>query len=90
MRRVTQTEMAEVLEVKQPTISKYMTDKLDISAKDAIKLNREFNIPVEAWENPVSFWDDARGRKDTAEQSRSEAGGTSAACRNDNAAEASA
>lgn len=60
MKKATQIEMAAVLDVKQPTISKYMTDKLDISAKDAIKLQREFDIPVDAWEDPVTFWNDAR------------------------------
>lgn len=70
MKKATQIEMAAVLDVKQPTISKYMTDKLDISAKDAIKLQREFDIPVDAWEDPVTFWNDARTDDSIAQNAR--------------------
>lgn len=53
MKPITQKQIAEVLGVLQPTVSKYLNGKLDISAKDALKLKRALKIPIEAWENPT-------------------------------------
>ena len=55
MKTFTQTEIARFLGVKQPTISKYFNGKLEISAKDANKLKKKFEIPFEFWENPKSY-----------------------------------
>ena len=55
MKTFTQIEIAEFLGVKQPTISKYFNGKLEISAKDANKLNKKFGIPFEFWENPKLY-----------------------------------
>jgi len=65
MRTFTQNEIADFLGVKQPTVSKYFTGKLEISAKTANKLHRKFGIPFDFWDNPKS-----QSRKnDTKEQS---------------------
>jgi len=65
MKTFTQIEIAEFLGVKQPTISKYFNGKLEISAKDANKLNKKFGIPFEFWENPKSYLqkDDTKNKK---------------------------
>ena len=55
MKTFTQKEIALFLGKKQPTISKYFNGKLDISAKDASKLNKKFEIPFEIWENPKLY-----------------------------------
>ena len=51
MKRITQKQIAEVLGVKQPTVSKYVNNKLDLSIHDAIKLNKKLKIPFTAWVN---------------------------------------
>lgn len=55
MKTFTQSDVAECLGVKQPTVSKYFNGKLEISAKDANKLNKKFNIPFELWDNPKLY-----------------------------------
>lgn len=52
MKTFTQKEIANVLGVRQPTISKYFNGVLEISAKDAFTLHREFAIPFYVWEDP--------------------------------------
>ena len=68
MKTFTQIEIAEFLGVKQPTISKYFNGKLEISAKDANKLNKKFGIPFEFWENPKSYLQE-NNTKQTPKQS---------------------
>lgn len=55
MKTFTQKEVADTLGVRQPTVSKYFNGVLEISAKDALKLNEEFGIPFVVWENPKSY-----------------------------------
>jgi transcriptional regulator with XRE-family HTH domain len=42
MKKITQQKIANVLGVKQPTISKYKTGKLELSFKDALELKKHF------------------------------------------------
>lgn len=55
MKKITQKVMSEVLGVEQPTISKYINGKLQLSVKDALTLEEELNIPVHAWTDIKSF-----------------------------------
>lgn len=55
MKRITQQEMADVIGVEQPTISKYINGKLQLSVKDAIILEDSLGIPVHAWSDIKSF-----------------------------------
>ena len=55
MKKITQNEIAEILNVKQPTVSKYINGKLDLSIHDAIKLNEKLNIPYDAWKDIKSY-----------------------------------
>jgi len=55
MKQFTQIELANCLGVKQPTISKYLNGQLRITATRANKLNKEFNIPFDFWEDPKSY-----------------------------------
>jgi len=55
MKTITQSEIADFLGVKQPTVSKYLNGKLEISAKNANKLNKAFGIPFDVWENPKLY-----------------------------------
>jgi len=55
MKTFTQIEIAKFLGLKQPTISKYFNGQLEISAKDANKLNEKFEIPHDVWNDPKSY-----------------------------------
>lgn len=55
MKHITQKQMAKILGVKQPTISKYVNGKLDLSIHDAIKLNKSLKIPFNAWEDIKTY-----------------------------------
>jgi transcriptional regulator with XRE-family HTH domain len=55
MKTFTQKQVADALGVRQPTVSKYFNGVLEISAKDALALNRKFKIPFDVWENPKSY-----------------------------------
>ena len=56
MKPFTQIELANFLGVKQPTVSKYLNGQLEISAKFANALEREFGIPTEFWDNPKTHF----------------------------------
>lgn len=55
MKFPTQEQIAESLGVNQPTVSKYLNGKLEVSVNQAIKLKDRFGIPLEAWRDIKSF-----------------------------------
>lgn len=65
MKTFTQKEIALILGVQQPTISKYFSGALKITAKDALKLNRALGVPLEVWDDPKRNWEELRNSKKT-------------------------
>lgn len=55
MKFPTQEKIAETLGVNQPTVSKYLNGKLEVSVSQAIVLKDKLGIPLEAWRDIKSF-----------------------------------
>ncbi|MDD5159666.1 MAG: helix-turn-helix domain-containing protein [Sulfuricurvum sp.] len=66
MKLPTQSQMAAVLKVEQPTVSKYMRGKLDLSVGQAIQLRDAFGIPIDAWLNIKQWLLDRKSMPDAA------------------------
>lgn len=55
MKTITQEQIGKVLQVKQPTVSKYLNGKLRLSVDNALLLEQELGIPVSAWQDIKSY-----------------------------------
>lgn len=55
MKTITQKQIAAVLRVKQPTVSKYLNGKLRLSVNNALLLEDKLGIPVTAWQDIKSY-----------------------------------
>ena len=49
MKKITQKEIAKVLGVQQPAVSRYINGISKLSVKDALLLKEKLGIPCEAW-----------------------------------------
>jgi transcriptional regulator with XRE-family HTH domain len=52
-RKLTQESVAERVDVKAPTVSRWLSRKRSPSRSQSVALKREFGIPVEAWVSVV-------------------------------------
>ena len=55
MKKIKQTEIAKVLDCSQSRISKFYNDRLDISVKEADKVEKSLGIPMRAWLDIKSY-----------------------------------
>lgn len=51
MKKITQKQIAELLKCNQPTISRYLTNSRDIKLSDALKVTKEFKVPIDIFTN---------------------------------------
>ena len=47
MKKINQQTIADILGVRQGTISKYLTGRSEIRLKDAIRVSKELSVPVD-------------------------------------------
>jgi len=64
MKKITQTQIGEVLGIGQPTVSKYLNSKLEISLKQARLLKDELAIPFEAWQDIKKYLEDSNASEE--------------------------